>query len=447
MSRTFQPWRKLAALGRVLLLATGLPATALAQVPLGGLADRDIVEAYHYILGRLLILRQENLDLREGFKWNQIIHREPGGVAWANPNLDVVYSEAWVAVDETSCTVIELPKIEHRYYTVQLLNGWGETTANINERNYKKIPFGRFALCLKGAKVTFPPKTKQQRVDLPDRKARLLARIELGSDPKEAVRLQKLITMRPTGAPKVAAAVIAPEFPNDKLPGVEAFDKSDAVLASEPDINKGMIAVQERVATITKAIADPAERKRIDDVIRKRAIPEFFRQMDRLGTTKSGWSRPNVVGNYRSDYLTRSIINLGGIWANNTKEVVYFKTHVDGRGRALDGNATYTMTFPADHLPPGEARYFWSVIAVDGQKFQVIDNPLKRHLINKQSGVQTNEDGSLTLAFANAQPAGVPQQNWLPTPATGNYHLTFRFYGPGKDASAGKYFPPPLVRK
>jgi hypothetical protein len=77
----------------------------------------------------------------------------------------------------------------------------------------------------------------------------------------------------------------------------------------------------------------------------------------------------------------------------------------------------------------------------------VIDNPLKRHLINKQSGVQTNEDGSLTLAFANAQPAGVPEQNWLPTPATGNYHLTFRFYGPSKDASAGKYFPPPLVRK
>jgi hypothetical protein len=419
----------------------------MAQAPLGVLADRDIVEAYHYILGRLLVLRQEALDLKEGFKWNQIIHREPGGVAWANPNLDVVYSEAWVVVDETSCTVIELPKIENRYYTVQLLNGWGETTANINERNYKKMPFGRFALCLKGAKVTFPPRSKQQRVDLPDRKARLLARIELGSDPKEAIRLQKLITMRPTGSPKVAPAVIAPEFANDKLPGVEAFDKSDAVLASEPDINKGMVAVQEKIAAITKAIADPAERKRIDDVIRKRAIPEFFRQMDRLGTTKNGWSRPNVVGNYRSDYLTRSIINLGGIWANNTKEVVYFKTHTDGRGRALDGSATYTMTFPVGHLPASEARYFWSVIAVDGQKFQVIDNPLKRYLINKESGVQPAEDGSLTLVFAKEQPAGVPPQNWLPTPPTGNYHLTFRFYGPGKEASGGKYFPPPLVRK
>ncbi len=44
------------------------------------LTDRDIVEAYEYMLARWLVLRQENLDFKEGFKWNQIIHREPGGV-------------------------------------------------------------------------------------------------------------------------------------------------------------------------------------------------------------------------------------------------------------------------------------------------------------------------------------------------------------------------------
>ena len=52
--------------------------------------------------------------------------------------------------------MIDLPEIKDRYYTVQVLNGWGEVTANINEHNYAKHPFGRFALCLKDAKITLP---------------------------------------------------------------------------------------------------------------------------------------------------------------------------------------------------------------------------------------------------------------------------------------------------
>ena len=168
-----------------------------AQQP-ARVSDRDIVEAYEYMLGRWLVLRQENLDFKEGFKWNEIIHRDPGGVAWANPNLDVVYSEAWIAVDEKSCTLIELPEIKGRYYTVQALNGWGEVTANINERNYAKHPFGKFAFCLKGAKgITLPKGT--QRVELPSKKSRILMRIELGANPADAVALQKKVTMKATG--------------------------------------------------------------------------------------------------------------------------------------------------------------------------------------------------------------------------------------------------------
>src|SRR5262249_4707600 len=177
--------------------------------------------------------------LKEGFKWNELVHREPGGVAWANPNLDVAYSEAWIYVDETSCTLVDLPPIKGRYYTVQVLNGWGEVTANINERNFPRHPSGTFALCLKGAKVKLP--AAAQRVELPTRKSRVLGRSELGADPAEAAALQKRITMKATGAPKVADAAARFDFPNDRLPGVEGFDKTEEILASEPDINPGMI--------------------------------------------------------------------------------------------------------------------------------------------------------------------------------------------------------------
>jgi len=427
---------------RIVLAALAAIASATAALAQGApppVADRDIVDAYEYMLGRWLVLRQEALDLKDGLKWNEVTHREPGGVAWANPNLDVAYSEAWIYVDETSCTLVDLPPIKGRYYTVQVLNGWGEVTANINERNFPRHPSGTFGLCLKGAKVKLP--AGAQRVELPNPKSRVLMRIELGANPAEAIALQKKITMKATGAPKVAAAVATFDFPNNKLPGVEGFDRTEAILASEPDINKGMMEPQRQARAVATAAADPAQRAHVDEVIRKRAIPVFMSEIFKMGRVTNNWMRPRSIGNYRGDYLMRSIANFTGIWANNPREVVYFA------GQTIDGNRTFTQTFPADALPATKARYFWSVIAVDGEKFQVIQNPLNRYLLNKQSTLQMNDDGSLTLVFGPKQPNDIAQANWLPTPAGKTYNLTYRFYGPSKDVTDGTWYPPPLVRK
>jgi len=57
-----------------------------------------------------------------------------------------------------------------------------------------------------------------------------------------------------------------------------------------------------------------------------------------------------------------------------------------------------------------------------------------------------SDDGSLTLIFAPKLPEGIPESNWLPTPEGKKYNITYRFYGPTKDVTDGKYFPPPLVR-
>jgi hypothetical protein len=83
---------------------------------------------------------------------------------------------------------------------------------------------------------------------------------------------------------------------------------------------------------------------------------------------------------------------------------------------------------------------------VDGAQYRVIPNRLDRYLLNNQSALQFNMDGSLTLAYASKLPEGFPESNWLLTPEGQKYNLTFRFYGPSKDVSSGTYFPPPLVR-
>jgi hypothetical protein len=451
MNRVWKRRRSCRAFGRLAILALALAGSlSLAACeslrPQPKLGDQEIADAYTYLLGRMLIVRQEQLDLGSDFKWNQIIHRKPGKTAWPNPNLDVVYSEAWIAVDPASCTLITVPSIKDRYYTIQFLNGWGETVANINERTYPEHPSGQFALCLKGANVLL--ESSVQRIDLPSRKARMLARIELGADPSQAVKLQKKITMIATGTPAIDPTFDQPPFVNNQLPGVDAFDRADALLASEPDINPGMEGIQAKVRQIAAAAAaDPKERAHIDEVIREQAIPSFYADLQKMGTRGNGWTHLTTMGNYGSDYRTRSQFDYASIWANNVSEMGYFRTAIDGEGDALDGSNVYRMTFPKDELPDSLARYFWSVTAVDSVSFQVMDNPIDRHMLDNQPEMKLNKDGSLTMVFAPKRPSGTPRANWLPTPEGETYNLTFRFYGPGQVITAGEYFPPPLVKE
>jgi hypothetical protein len=419
--------------------------SASAQVP--RFSDQEISDSYIYLLGRLMITRQQQLDFQHGFKWNELVHQKPGAVDWPNPNLDVAYSEAWVAVDEKSCTVVTVPKIEKRYFVVQVLNGWGETLANINERVFPARPSGEFALCLRGAKVDLPGNAV--RIDLPVRHARILSRVELGDDREQAVSLQHQFKLQATGSPSLPDIPRTPIFELEQFPGVEAFDAAAAALDSEPDINPGLETMQEQVRRIAKAATGADERARIDRVIRARAFAEIARAGTRIGhgTIQNGWARPGVVGEYGIDYLTRTLVNYRGIWANIKPEVLYYRGGNDASGAELNGDNVYTLTFPKDGLPSKFANYFWSVIAVDSARFRVLPNPRNRYLLNRETRPELSADGSLTLYFADQKPADAPDGNWLPTPKGTVYRLTFRYYGPTEGVANGTYYPPALIRR
>lgn len=426
--------------------ATCLMSPADTRAQATGISDGDVSDAWIYLFSRLLVLRQQQLDFAEGFTWNELQHRKPGAVDWPNPNLDVAYSEAWVAVDETSCTIVHVPKITRRYYTVQFLNGWGETLANINERVFPHKPDGDYAICLRGAKVAIPDGVK--RIDLPVKYTRILLRVELGDDWTDATTLQRQFNLRPTGSPSTPIIPKTPVFNLETMPGVEAFDFADIALDSEPDLNPGMEKQAANARTIQQAIRDPAERERIAILVRTRAYADFARGGPPIGhgTIVNGWARPAVVGAYDIDFLARALINYGGIWANVSQEVMYYRASTDGSGVKLSGDNTYTMTFTKQQLPQSFAKYFWSVIAVDTTHFRVLPNPKQRYLINRETKPQTNADGSLTLYFGADKPADAPDGNWLPTPAGSIYRLTFRFYGAIDGVANGTYFPPPLLK-
>lgn len=423
------------------LVSVGSPALAQQAT------DEEVSEAYIYLLGRLLITRQQQLDFQEGFKWNELIHRKPGAVDWPNPNLDVAYSEAWVAVDESSCTIVTVPAINDRYFTVQFLNGWGETLANINERLFPGRASGDFAVCLQGAKVELP--ANMRRIDLPVPSARVLARVALGNDQERAVALQHDFKLRATGTPKLPEIPKTPIFDLDKLPGVEAFEAAAVALDGEPDLSVGLEKRQADARAIAAAIKDSAdERSRVDGIIKGQAFAEIGKAGQTIGhgVIRNGWARPGVVGEYGLDYMARTLVNNAGIWANIKPEVLYYRGGKDESGGDLTGDHAYKMTFPKDALPSRFARYFWSVIAVDGVHFRVLPNPLNRFLLNEQTHPELGSDGSLTLYFAADKPADAPDGNWLPIPKGQKFRLTFRFYGPLDGVANGTYWPPVLTR-
>jgi hypothetical protein len=408
--------------------------------------DQQISDAYIYLLSRLLVLRQQQLDFQEGFEWNALVHRKPGQVDWPNPNLDVAYSEAWVAVDETSCLMVSVPEITGRYYTVQFLNGWGETVANINERVFPEHPNGEFAVCLNGSEVVTP--ATAQRIEVPVKYMRVLSRVELGSNWDEAVALQQQVTFSATGQPTLPEVPQTVMFDIEALPGVEAFESAELALDSEADINPGMEELQATTRSIAKAIANPVERQRVDQVIRSRAFGEIKRLSPTLndGTVQNGWALPKTIGVYGSNWILRTLVNDGGIWANTFEEVIYYKAFIGPDGERLSGDHSYVLHFTKEQLPAQYATYFWSVIAVDSVHRRVLPNPLQRYLISNQSKLEYGEDGSLTLYFGDAKPPEAPEGNWLPTPKGQGYSLTFRFYRPQGGVADGSYFPPPLAK-
>jgi len=209
-----------------------------------------------------------------------------------------------------------------------------------------------------------------------------------------------------------------------------------------------MERLQATTRAIARAVQDPATRAHVDRVIRSKAFADFKKAMRTLGdgTVRNGWVLSSTIGVYGQNWLLRTLVNDGGIWANTMQEVIYYKAFVDPDGKPLSGDQAYTLRFPKGQLPEHFATYFWSVIAVDSAHRRVLPNPQKRYLLNRETKPEYGQDGSLTLYFAAAKPTDAPDGNWLPTPKGIGYSLTFRFYRPKGAVEQRTYFPPPLTK-
>ncbi len=81
-------------------------------------------------------------------------------------------------------------------------------------------------------------------------------------------------------------------------------------------------------------------------------------------------------------------------------------------GKSMNAMHDYVIRMKADRLPPAKA--FWSVTLYDSANGFFIPNGRKKYSVGKNAGMKLNKDGGIDIYIAAEQPAGVPEENWLP---------------------------------
>ncbi len=418
-------------------------ATAIQTQP----SDQEIIDAWTYLLGRYLVLQQENHDINvEKAGYNKIKYNPLGSAQFVNPNLDVAYLEAWIAVDKDHAVILNVPRISGRYYTAQLLDGWGEVIANINERNFPDHPSGKFALVLKGTSPPIPPGAV--KIELPAAKTKMLARVELKGTPAEAVKLQKQFTLEAPEGIQIDPPMPIPDFTPQAPIGAAIFDKVPEALATYPDAMPKAPQYQaaaRKVAEYYKG-GDQAARDRVESIVNTKAIPAFMAGAKGFGKQQGGWSVSYAAGNFGDDIMARDIVNYGGLWANRVEEAIYFVGLKDSDNAPLDGSKSYEIRFPKDDMPDKHVNAFWSMTLYSVPDYRVVPNALKRYNLNNVSSLKANADGSTSLWLGPTLPKGAHESNWLPTPAGKGFSLNFRMYVAKPEVVQGNWFPPPIQR-
>jgi hypothetical protein len=173
------------------------------------------------------------------------------------------------------------------------------------------------------------------------------------------------------------------------------------------------------------------------------AKSDIEQQVEQTGSRVGNWNwATEDVSRFGTNYLMRASISLKNIYPNAPDHAVYGQTARDLEGQPLSGEHSYSFTLEAGNLPP--VNWFWSLTLYDAETTSMYPNALERYSISDRTkGLQTNDDGSLTVTIQHSEPDD--KANWLPAPA-GNIYLVLRLYGAKPEVLTGKWTPPPIKR-
>jgi hypothetical protein len=137
------------------------------------------------------------------------------------------------------------------------------------------------------------------------------------------------------------------------------------------------------------------------------------------------WQTSLVAGSIHADMYTRARIAIGGLFALNRTEAIYFSAAQDDDHKPLRARCSYLV-----EGRPVAARW-WSVTAYADDHF-LIPNAANRFSYN-MGNLKFGPDGTFKVTASPTQQPG----DWLPTgDGNGGFNLLFRLYNPAPDIAA-----------
>lgn len=362
------------------------------------------------------------------------------------PNVDTIYTQAWLDVAEEPMLYV-LPAAD-RFFNVQLLDGWTNTIAILEEP-------GTYAIVRAGWNGTLPEGVT--KIEAPTDTVWLIARIVLSGeeDLPNVYAIQEQMQLLPLSA-YGQSSYTAPAGTYDPdedfvpvkhvlgLSAKEFFDIANAQMVTNPPAAADAELLQKLAAihvgpgeTFDESVLGLGGTLRWKLMLlqmRSKLTQQAGRYAQKLGQ----WTYyGDPIGNFGTEYTYRTMVALAGLGANPTEVAIYPKTGTDDQGNTLTGKNTYVLHF--DTFPPTIENGFWSVTAYGEDDF-LIDNPIGRYCINDRSDLKRNADGSVDIILSKEPPEETA--NWLPV-GEGEFHLFLRIYKP--DWASLQDWQPPTV--
>ena len=339
-----------------------------------------------------------------------------------------------------------VPKIVGRYFTVQFLNGWDETLANINERLFSQA--GR-RLCDLPERLQGPATPGVQHIDF---SGQIFARaassgVRRGLGPRASSGSSTSLHSRRLDLPKF------PRYRRRRSSTSRSYQESKLLIMPTSYSTASPISIRVYAANaraIQRATKDdPAERDRIAKAIREQGLVEFAK----YGSTIGHGVIVRTIGLVpRSSETTTPIISL--VRSSPTAEFgpmscprccTIARARTASRCKAL-GRQCLHVDLPERSAPAVPREILLVGDRGRRRSFPRPADPKKRYLLTARPNPSITATARSRFTSPPRSRQTRPEGNWLPTPKGSAYRLTFRFYGPlGGGVANGTCFPPPMI--
>lgn len=402
---------------------------------------KSIEEAYIYtypVVGMYTLLYEQVLDAsKRKTSFYEFDHSAqlatPSTTFIPAPNNDTTYSRAWLDL-RYGPVVIETPDTQGRFYSIQMLDMYSETFANLGKRLFGTKP-RKFLIT--GPNWTGDVPKDMYAVSCNTNFALAFLRVLIESEDQliEVKRIQKNVTIHPLNN----TTKIVQNFPALCLETFCAYMNlaKEVLSIIVPDCQDPFLNKVKTLSTLDEEELQKGCEKALKNI--EEGGLQFGENVHEWRIARKG------IGRYESDYFQRAVVWHKGALANVAEESLYPSTFMDKQKHVLNGINHYVLRFEKGQYPP--VSQFWSLTMYIYRNAFLAENEIDRYSIgDRTKDLHYDSDGSLTIYIQHDRPQEDRICNWLPAPAE-PFYLTLRLYGPSNDAIIGVWNPPYVIQE